>query len=182
MDKERIKKEAEQFVNPNSGYLHSEMKDGKAPMLVMSGSCISNLWQVCGIVNRISELRHMSFEATLGAIMGLHIYGYKKIMKELTGEEFDFMEGQDVLEDWKEEERKKITKEANANNMTLAFKIADLEQRNTSLNNQLVDVKKGYEKKIRAKNAEIDKLNKEILKLEHKIKEMMERNMFGDES
>lgn len=180
MDKERIKKEAEQFVNPNSGYLHSEMKDGKAPMLVMSGSFMANLWQIAGMVNRISELRKMPFKNTLEAIMGLHVYGYKAIMKELAGEEFDFMEGQDVLEDWKKEERKKTTKEANANNMTLTFKIADLEKKNTSLNNQLVDAKKGYERNLKGKNKEIDKLNKEILRLEHRLKEMEEVNMFGE--
>ena len=180
MDKERIKKEAEQFVNPNSGYLHSEMKDGKAPMLIMSGSCIANMWQICGMVNRISELSGMTFQDTLEAIESLHIYGYKNVMKQLAGDKFEFMEGQDTLEDWKKEERKKITKEANANNMTLAFKIAELEKEKISLNNQLVDVKKGFEKKIRAKNAEVDRLNKEILKLEHRLKEMEENNIFGE--
>ena len=156
------------------------MKDGKAPMLVMSGSFLANLWQIAGMVNRISELRNMSFEDTFEAIEGLHIYGYKRVMKELSGEKFDYMEGQDALEDWKKEEKKKIVKEANANNMTLSFKILELEKQKTSLNNQLVDVKKDFEKKIRAKNAEIDKLNKQILSMEHRLKEMEKANMFGE--
>ena len=172
MDKERIKKEAEEFVDPNSGYLHSEMKDGKSPKLIMSGSLIANMWQISGMINRISELRGMPFRDTLYSIESLHIYGYKQVMKELAGDKFEFMEGQDTLEEWKKEERKKLTKEANVNNMTLAFKIAELEKKNTSLNNQLVDAKKGYERNLKAKNKEIDKLNKEILKLEHRLKEM----------
>lgn len=179
MDKERLKAEAEQFVNRNSGYLHSEMKDGRAPQLVMSGAFLANMWQISGMINRISELTNTSFESTVHGICGLHEMGFSNVMDAMKGEKFKFVEGHDWQEEWKDEERKKLTKEANENNMTLAFKIADLEKRNTSLNNQLVDAKKGYEKNLKAKNSEIDKLNKEILKLEHRLKEMEEVNRFG---
>lgn len=178
MDKERLVKEAENFGKPGDGYIHSEMKNGKNPQLILSGDFLSIMWQVCGIINRIAERTGTTFEETASVTFSMPRVGYKNIKDELKNVPNKVIEG----EDWQEEYKKAVTKKANENNMTLAFKIAECEKHNTSLNNQLVDAKKGYEKNLRAKNTEIDKLNKQILKLEHRLKEMESLNMMGGDS
>lgn len=185
MDKERLKEEAKEFIGEGSSFVHCEMKNGKNPQIVIAGDFLGILWICTGIIRRVAELTGTTYEQTaemVGAMPFLGGYGTLRNELKKDGGKYRFIEGEDWQEKWKEQKEKEIKAEAHSDNISLAFNLAQMEKRNTSLNNQLVDLKKDYHKKLKAKDEEIKALNKEILALEHRIKEMAEQRMWGDEA
>lgn len=178
MDKERLMNEAKEFNKEGYGYRHSEMKDGKAPRLVMCGDTFSVMWMVCGIINRLAEITKNPFNETAYVIMQLHQTGYQNVKSMLKGTPYKTFEGENFEEKWKAEKEKEIRREVASDSITLALNLTEMQKKNTSLNNQLVDLKKDYTKKLKTKDDEIKKLNKEILALEHRMKEMEEQRLF----
>lgn len=182
MKKEKYMKDAKTFMGEGFGYIHSEMKNGKAPELIMGGDILAIMWQVCGILNRISEITGMSFEDVAGMTITMpSLGGYGNLRSMVKDDTKKVYVGDDWDEQWRQDKEKEIKREANQDNLTLAFNLAEMEKRNTSLNNQMVDLKKKHTKEIKAKNEEIKALNKEILVLEHRLKEMAEQRMWGRE-
>ncbi len=180
MDKERIKAEASRFCGENMGYIHSEMEQGKKPELMLCGDFLAMMFQTSGIIKRISELTNNPYELTANLIVKMPIVGYENIRQKLKGENFKFKEGHDWQEEWKAEKEKEIKKEANLNNISLAFNLAEMEKKNVSLNNQLVDLKKEYSRNLKAKDEQIKILSKECQVLEHRLKEMEERRIINE--
>ena len=177
MDKERHMKEAEEFIGVGSCYIHSEMKNHSAPKLLIAGDFIAMMWSVVGMINRIAYKTGHTFEQTATMIFMMPKHGYETISKDVYKDVKDikdipFIEGEDWMETWKEEKEKEIKREANLDNVALAFNLAELEKRNTSLNNQIVDIQKEHKKILKAKDEQILKLTKECMALEHRMKEM----------
>ena len=178
MDKKRYIEDAKPFVGEGFGYIHSEMKNGKAPELLLSGDFIAIMWQTCGIMNRISEITGMPYIEVAEMIVGMPSLGYDTIHSLVKDNTKKIYVGDDWDEQWKKDKEKEIRREVASDNITLAFNLAEMEKRCTSLNNQIVDLKKKHTNEMKAKNEEIKKLNKDILALEHRLKEMAEQRMF----
>lgn len=176
MDKDRIMQEASEFVNEGDGYIHSEMKNGKSPKLVISGDMLGILWQVCGIINRVSEITGTSFNETASLAFSLPSMGYRKVsqMRKESSKngEMKYYVGEDWNEKWKKEQLKKIQRESSLECLSMAVNLKEMESRNASLNNQIVDLKKDHAKVIKAKDEQIQALTKECQALEHRMKEM----------
>lgn len=182
IDKERVKRESAEFCTEGSGYIHSEMKDGKTPELVIAGDMLGIMWQTVALIDRIAYKTNHSFEETAMAIFSMKSVGYESVNTKYKNAETKYVEGEDWQEKWKEETEKKIKQEANLDNITLALNLAELEKRNTSLNNQLVDLKKDYSKKLKAKDDQIKAITKECLALEHRMKEMEQQTILPKEN
>ena len=185
MDKERLMKEAAEFIGVGSCYIHAEMKNHKAPQILIGGDILSMMWTVGGIIKRIAEKTGHTFEDTCGMIFNIPKFGYDEITKAVYKDniEFRYIEGEDWQEKWKAEKEKEIKREANLDNISLAFNLSEMEKRCTSLNNQLVDLKKDYTKNLKAKDDQIKNLTKECQALEHRMKEMEQHTLLpgGDE-
>lgn len=179
MDKERIMKEAANFMGDGDGYIHSEMKNGKSPQLVISGDIMGIMWQVCGIFNRLSEITGNSFDEVAFMTINMPKLGYGNLKSITKDNKKKVYVGEDWNEQWKKETESKLKREANMDNISLAFNLAEMEKRCTSLNNQLVDAKKKYSKDLKAKDEQIKSLTKECQSLEHRMKEMEQQRMFG---
>ena len=185
MDKERLMLEANNFVGDGFGYIHSEMKNGKQPKLILCGDTIAILWQVCGIINRISEITGTTFYETASLTFNLPGTGYRKtkeLLKEVNkNQEMKVYVGEDWNEQWKKDQTKKIQREASLESIGLALSVKELETRNASLNNQLIDLKKDHAKVIKAKDEQIQKLTKECQALEHRMKEMEQHTILPED-
>lgn len=182
IDKERIKRESAEFCTEGSGYIHSEMKDGKTPELVIAGDMLAMMWQTVALIDRIAYKTGHTYEETAMAIFSMKSVGYDAVSSKQKDVEVKHIEGEDWQEDWKKETEKKIKQEANLDNITLALNLAELEKRNTSLNNQLVDLKKDYSKNLKAKDDQIKAITKECLALEHRMKEMEQQTILPKEN
>ena len=184
MDIERLKAESSEFVSEGFGYLHSEMKNGKAPRLVMSGDIIANLWQVCGIIQRVAEITGTTFYETASLCFAMPSTGYRKVNQMVKqadkNPEMKVYVGEDWNEQWKKDQTKKIKREAGLESIGLALNFRELETRNASLNNQLIDLKKDHAKVIKAKDEQIQKLTKECQALEHRMKEMEQHTILPE--
>ena len=180
MDKDRIKQEAWKFSGQDMGYIHCEMEKDHKPELIISGDFISLMFMTSGIIKRISELTNNTYEMTANLVVTMPYVGYENIREKLKGEKFSFKEGSDWQEEWKAEKTKEIQREAQSDNIALTFNLSEMEKRNTSLNNQLVDLKKEYTKNLKAKDKQIKELSKECKTLEHRLREMEQQRMFPD--
>lgn len=181
MDKDRIKKESARFCGQDMCFIHSEKEQGRRPQLILCGDFISMMYACSGIIKRISELTNQPYETTAELVVGMPFVGYENIQARLKGEKIQFKEGEDWQEKWKAEKEKELKREANLDNVSLAFNLAEMEKRNTSLNNQLVDLKKEYSKNLKAKDEQIKALTKECKALEHRMKEMEEHTLLPRE-
>lgn len=181
IDKARVMKESAEYCNEGSGYIYSVMKDGKTPELVIAGDMLAIMWQTVALIDRVAYKTNHSFEETAMAIFSMKSVGYESVNSKYKDAETKYVEGEDWQEKWKEETEKKIKQEANLDNITLALNMAELEKRNTSLNNQLVDLKKDYAKNLKAKDDQIKALTKECMALEHRMKEMEEQTILPRE-
>lgn len=177
MDKDRLKQEAYKFSGENMGFIHSEMEKDRRPELMISGDFISLMHMTSGIIRRISELTGNPYEMTANLVVTMPYVGYENIREKIKGEKFSYKEGYDWQESWKTEKTKEIQREAQSDNIALAFNLAEMEKRNTSLNNQLVDLKKEYARNLKAKDDQIKALSKECKALEHRMKEMEEHSI-----
>lgn len=181
MDKNKYMAEAKNFMGEGDGYLHSEMKNGKAPQLVMSGDVLATMWQVCGILTRISEITGTSFEDTCGMTFSMpKLGGYANVSTISQNKDKKVYVGDDWNEQWQADKEREIKRKNSSDSISLAFNLAEMEKRNISLNNQLVDLKKDYAKKLKAKDEQIKALSKECQALEHRLEEMERRNMFNE--
>lgn len=180
MDKEYHKERSASFIGEGSCYIHSEMPKNKNPELVIAGDFLCMMHCINGMIDRIAYKTGTDYETTISAIYGMHHVGLESTVQMLkkAGGEYKHIEGEDWQEEWKKNKEKEIKREAQCDNLTLALNLAEMEKRNTSLNNQLVDLKKDYGKKLKAKDEDIKKLNKEILVLDHRLKEMEYQRQF----
>lgn len=181
MDKDKIKEESARFCGEDMCFIHSEKEQGKRPQLVLCGDFLSMMYACGGIIKRISELTNQPYDVTAELVMAMSYIGYDNVVAKLKGEKPKFIEGEDWQEKWKAEKEKEIKHEANLDNMSLAFNLAEMEKRNISLNNQLVDLKKEYSKNLKAKDEQIKALTKECKALEHRMKEMEEHTLLPRE-
>lgn len=181
IDKKRALEEAKEYCADGCGYILSVMKDGKAPELCIAGDMLALMWQTVALVERIAYKTSHSFDETFMAILSMKSVGYEEVNSKFKDAEIKYVEGEDWQEKWKEETKKKIKQEANIDNITLALNLAELEKRNTSLNNQLVDLKKDYSNKLKAKDDQIKALTKECMALEHRMKEMEEHTILPED-
>ena len=177
MDKDRLKAEALRFSAENMGYIHCEMEKGNRPELVLAGDFLAMMYMTSGIIKRLSEITNHTYEETANLVVTMPYVGYENIREKLKGEKFKFKEGHDWQDEWKAEKEKEIKREANLDNISLAFNLSEMEKRNTLLNNQLVDLKKEYTKNLKTKDEQIKALSKECKALEHRMKEMEEHSI-----
>lgn len=178
MDKERLMKEASEFINEGDGYIHSEMKGGKSPKIIIGGDTLAILWQVCGIITRVCEISGTSWEQTCGLVFNYPSAGYRKVKSMTKDCEKKVYVGSNWNEQWKKDQMKKMQREASIESIGLAVSLKAMEEKNASLNNQLIDLKKQNLKIIKAKDEQILKLSKECQELEHRLKEMEEQRLF----
>lgn len=181
IDIEYHKKAAKEFVGEGSGYIHSEMKNGRAPELVISGDTFAMLWQICGMFDRLSQITGLPYNEILQLTGVMHQAGYDSIKTIIKDEPKKFYVGDDWDEKWKADMTEQIKRENASESISLAISLAEMEKRATSLNNQLVDFKKKHTREMKAKDDQIKALTKECNSLEHRMKEMEEQRLFPEE-
>jgi hypothetical protein len=181
MDKNYHMKESANFCEEGSCYIHTEMKNGKKPMTVLCGDFLAMLWGVNAELYRIGELTNTDYAHAWSLARIIEEQGYQNVRNELykDGSKAKFVPGHDVEEEWKAEKEEELKRQANVANVMLMAEMEELRKRNTSLNNQMVDIKKNCEKTIKYKDNQIKELTKELNALEHRFDELSKRMMFG---
>ncbi len=181
MDKDTLREYARQFCGQDCGIIHCEMMNGKHPEIMIGGDTVSIMWLIDGVINRLSEISGVPFEETAMTILSLTELGYDNVQNVRKKEKPRYY----VSEDWQERAKKDIEKdvkrEVASESITLALNLAEMEKRNTSLNNQLVDLKKEYTKNLKTKDEQIKALTKECQALEHRMKEMEQHTLLPRE-
>lgn len=167
MEKSVYKKEALNYQDEGKAYMHVEVVNGEADVL-LCGDMLALLYGISCQVKRIGELRQMSIQEVVESMYQLIAIGYDNVQNNLRNERGQnkkrLIGGTDWQEEWKKEQakkEKKISKEL----MSLSKEIAQLRSREQS-------IKESYGKQLNHKNEQINQLNAQILKLEHIIKRL----------
>lgn len=172
-----IKKMAQRFEKPGCGFIHSEMWDGKVVETTLDGELLAIMWQICLIIDRLAKKCDSTFGELACQIIAMPVHGgYSTIAS--ADEELDWW---DVLAKKVDAERTPTEPAAE----TILKKdherdVAMLRSKLTEAEMRLETQGEVHKAQVKAKNATIKALNKEILRLEHELKDMEDRHQFGE--
>ena len=178
-----IKKRAAEFSEPGCGFIHSEMRAGGHVETVLTGEMTAIMWQVCAIIDRLAKMSDSDFTELACLIMGMPQHGGYSVISQAM-EEPDWLAAMakrmDAMQDLKAEPEKEKAPE------TMLIKdherdVAMLQSKLTEAELRLETQNEVHKAQVRAKDANIKALNKEILRLEHELKDLEERQHFGQE-
>lgn len=77
IDREKRMKEAVQFTDKNSCYIHTEMKNGRKCETVLAGDGVAILYGICGEISRVCQISGGTFEQALETIRQIHYTNIK---------------------------------------------------------------------------------------------------------
>jgi len=162
-------REAYQFADEGTAYIHTEVVANKPPETILAGDLSLMILGVCGEVNRIAEKTHTDFESVLKAVLCCKTTGYKEMVKL-----FELSQGRIIPKDKEEDnEEDKIIK--------LKQKIAKLDEVNRRYQEEIEskewiisELKRKIDKVQTTCDKRIREVTKELRECEHRMKEMEE--------
>lgn len=173
-DRDYHKKVAKEYTGTESAYMSAAVKDGKNAQMVISGDFLSCLWLVSGFIKRISELTKTSFQDTWICVRALYETKGVDIEKKLNAT-YNYQQiagGEEKYQEHLEEITENAERKANEKNVQLAAENKILKKEKEASESRAKSIQCECELKLRVKDIEIQRLNKEILKLEADIKRM----------
>lgn len=172
MEKSVYKKEALNYQDEGKAYMHVEVVNGEADVL-LCGDMLALLYGISCQVKRIGELRQMSIQEVIESMYQLIAIGYDNVQNNLRNERGQkkkrLIGGTDWQEEWKKEQAKKEKR--------LAKEVTKLQQENEKLKSLNHEIKKNYANQLDFKNEQIQRLRTQILRLEHEIKDLEDTEM-----
>lgn len=172
MEKSVYKKEALNYQDEGKAYMHVELVNGEADVL-LCGDMLALLYGISCQVKRIGELRQMSIQEVIESMYQLIAIGYDNVQNNLRNERGQkkkrLIGGTDWQEEWKKEQAKKEKR--------LAKEVTKLQQENEKLKSLNHEIKKNYANQLDFKNEQIQRLRTQILRLEHEIKDLEDTEM-----
>lgn len=171
MDKKLIKELAESFVREGDCFIHTEMKNGKRPETVLSGDLLGIAWGIAAEINRLSELAKTTFDETTQLILLMHHNTGYKNARDMLGGEYKEIQGEDWQENWKAEETKRIEREVKNKDVD----IANLNKKVKTLESIIRSQKENIEATRKEADKRVLEANKTVRKLEHEIRDLIER-------
>lgn len=173
-----IKERAREFGAPGCGFIHSEMRNGDFVETILNGEATAIMWQVCSIIDRLAKLSDSDFMEIGCLILGMPQHGGYTAISHAT-EEPDWLatmaQRMDAVQKSKDDK-------AEAAPETVPIKeyerdVAMLKSKLTEAELRMDTQREVHKAQLKAKDATIKSLNKEILKLEHELRDMEERQL-----
>lgn len=176
MEKSVYKKEALNYQDEGKAYMHVEVVNGEADVL-LCGDMLALLYGISCQIKRIGELRQMSIQEVVESMYQLIAIGYDNVQNNLRDERGQkkkkLIGGTDWQEEWKKEQIKNLTKKEKQ----LAKEVTKLQQENEKLKSINHEIKKNYANQLNFKNEQIQRLRTQTLRLEHEIKALENTEM-----
>ena len=175
-----IKDRAAEFSEPGCGFIHSEMRDGDHVETVLNGEMTAIMSPICAIIDRLANISNSEFKELACLIMGMPDHGGYSVISQAVDEPewltamAQRMDAVQALttEPEKEPEPDVISvKDYERDVAMLRSKLTEAELRLETQNEV-------HKAQLKAKDANIKALNKDILRLEHELIDLEKRQQF----
>lgn len=169
LDKNLIKRQADQFNKEGYGYIHTEITPNRGAETFLAGDMVAILTGLSGEVGRISQVTKIPVPDVLGMVALAFDDKFRILMNSNEDIKKEVIPGEDWQEEWQKEERRKLDKEIMK--MQKKVDMADIEIKN--LNSTIAFYKKKIQDLETHHSKRMREAGKEIDRLEHRIEEII---------